>query len=341
MATQHIDHLAISVLDNFYCEVPEILVTPYLKIVQVDAISDERADTLWQQFNQQFVVQRTVVRFLRNADGHFSPENVAEMPLYALVWDYSNDLPEPIKEHYDTLFTARRWMDATLTALRILGKGTVRRYPSQNIVNGFPELEAFIQGPLIFNSGTGYIAVSADELATFPVDCVSDLASLAQIIHDLNSIPLKVATSRLDSQHSREDVFDRILDTAIALESLYVPGNVSEIKYRMGMRVAAFLGGMSPSIREEMYELVQVIYEARSDIAHGNRSNIKELEEKVLKSTKWKTADELLVAMTTLLCQSLKKVLLEVGERKFMASPGFHKALDLAGIRAEAFQLPL
>ena len=139
MATQHIDHLAISVLDNFYCEVPEILVTPYLKIVQVDAISDERADTLWQQFNQQFVVQRTVVRFLRNADGHFSPENVAEMPLYALVWDYSNDLPEPIKEHYDTLFTARRWMDATLTALRILGKGTVRRYPSQNIVNGFPE----------------------------------------------------------------------------------------------------------------------------------------------------------------------------------------------------------
>lgn len=82
---------------------------------------------------------------------------------------------------------------------------------------------------------------------------------------------LGIAIRRLADSRSRIGRFGRedcILDTAIALESMYGLSS-SEISYRLATRAGHYLGDESNE-RLRMFELVRRFYDARSAVIHGS-----------------------------------------------------------------------
>ena len=81
---------------------------------------------------------------------------------------------------------------------------------------------------------------------------------------------LRLAVRRLAALHSRDGrlrVEDRILDSAIALETMYdLPG--SEITYKLRTRAAYFLGHDARE-RKDLFRQIGNFYAARSAIVHG------------------------------------------------------------------------
>ena len=75
--------------------------------------------------------------------------------------------------------------------------------------------------------------------------------------------------SRALARHGRLALQDRILDTAIALETVYTADSRNEITYRLATRAAFFLG-VDLSERTTISEEMKRFYKVRSNLAHGN-----------------------------------------------------------------------
>ena len=81
---------------------------------------------------------------------------------------------------------------------------------------------------------------------------------------------LRLAVRRLAASHSREGrlrVEDRILDSGIALETMYDLSG-SEITYKLRTRAAYFLGHDARE-RRDLFRQIGNFYRARSAIVHG------------------------------------------------------------------------
>ena len=87
------------------------------------------------------------------------------------------------------------------------------------------------------------------------------------------------ALRRLASSVARTGRFrleDSILDLSIALETMY---NIdSEMTYKLGTRAGYFLG-YDAEDRNRIFGVVKALYDRRSDIVHGRRTNTQELEQ--------------------------------------------------------------
>ena len=98
-----------------------------------------------------------------------------------------------------------------------------------------------------------------------------------EMIHDWRKYPgdrklLGLAIRRLATSRSRAGGFgteDRILDTAIALETMYDLDG-SEITYKLETRAGYFLG-KDLKERMEIFRKVKGFYDARSAVVHGPR----------------------------------------------------------------------
>lgn len=82
--------------------------------------------------------------------------------------------------------------------------------------------------------------------------------------------------SRALSRHGRLALQDKILDTAIALETVYTADTHTEITYRLSTRAAFFLGGNSDE-RAEVSRKVREFYNVRSRLAHGSSQDNEKL----------------------------------------------------------------
>ena len=63
---------------------------------------------------------------------------------------------------------------------------------------------------------------------------------------------------------------DQIIDLAIALESLYVPGSNTEVGLRLVLNAAWHLG-TSKSERADYLKFFRLLYSARSNVVHTGR----------------------------------------------------------------------
>ncbi|MNT52886.1 hypothetical protein D3C72_1899370 [compost metagenome] len=68
---------------------------------------------------------------------------------------------------------------------------------------------------------------------------------------------------------------DILIDTWVALESLFVPEKSPEINYRVSLRIAFFLG-TTPEDRVEISKNIRYSYGYRSTIAHGGERKKKD-----------------------------------------------------------------
>ena len=88
---------------------------------------------------------------------------------------------------------------------------------------------------------------------------------------------MELACSRLGLSRLRMRAEDALLDAAIGLEALLLPGVSTELGYRFRLHYA--LLGSAPSQRVKRWEKAKVVYEIRSKVAHGAAVGRKELSE--------------------------------------------------------------
>jgi len=93
---------------------------------------------------------------------------------------------------------------------------------------------------------------------------------------------LRLALRRWDMVAERVGNEDALIDYWIAIEALFAPDSASEVRFRVSLRVSAFIG-TSPQEREGIYKDLRDSYDLRSRIVHGGVVNTQkrvQLEEK-------------------------------------------------------------
>jgi hypothetical protein len=79
--------------------------------------------------------------------------------------------------------------------------------------------------------------------------------------------PVHITLSRFNSALIRTDPFDKIIDVTISMESLIK--SVQELKFKFAL-FHAFICEADPTRRFELFEQLQILYDARSSIVHGD-----------------------------------------------------------------------
>ena len=108
--------------------------------------------------------------------------------------------------------------------------------------------------------------------ATFSEEGCSQVEGIYQALHRptvTNQRGILEAVRRYSFARDRHRPEDRMLDLMIAAEALFLDdGNTSELRYRLSLRAAFFLG-QSGREREVIFRFMKLAYDARSSIAHG------------------------------------------------------------------------
>lgn len=72
-----------------------------------------------------------------------------------------------------------------------------------------------------------------------------------------------------ESSHSRVSLVDRLIDLAIALESLFTPGDSHEYTFRISQTASQLIGSVEAE-REQIFRDIKRMYGRRSDLFHGS-----------------------------------------------------------------------
>ncbi|MEP7289383.1 MAG: hypothetical protein ABI947_26840 [Chloroflexota bacterium] len=315
MSGTNIDHLSLAVLDNFESHHDNIELTqpPYqLSIVRLETLDKRTQLLLDQHFSDGSLITRSASLSL--------PRN----PTNALLYHFVGSIPEPFRENYDLMFGPPRLFRTVVATLQIAKDGAIGCFPEHDMVSG---IEAFtrIADPFIMSNGREipYEPISTDN-PLYSLEDETEIQFVQQILKTLNGTTpaLKVALRRLNRQFGREDLADRILDAAIALEALYLYGASGELKYRLSLRVATHLGHDAAE-KQWLFKLIDIVYYVRSKIAHGELYSSEEIKEKLrkdYKNSEWASSEAILSDLVGVLRKALKSILIEVGEKQYKDS---------------------
>ena len=343
MATQ-VDYIAVSLLDNLMCDLEVIPLSPEFSIVRLDKLSDPRAKYIFGE--EAIKLSNKIVT------EPFSPNSYRMIPIeigvmnsvlrpseisnHTLYWHFVSEIPDPPHENFDQHAASKAFSNA-LTALRLLKPGFVGRYPARiigdpsvsTVPGGFvismPIEDPEYLSPYPHRVGQAYVLESTD---------IEFLKLILGAITKLTNTSLKIAVSRLNSQYTRSQEEDRLIDAVVALEAIYLSGVNDELKFRLAIRAATHLGNGDKSERARIFTLVTSAYDLRSTLVHGSLQEI--TESRVFKRGLWETPDELLKDITSLLRSSLRSILTEIGEQHFGSQ--FHKELDTNIVEGTTFQ---
>lgn len=114
-------------------------------------------------------------------------------------------------------------------------------------------------------------------------ECLETFNRLVQgwVDNSANGLRIEHVIRRLataSSRTGRSGIEDKIVDTSIALEMLYVDdGGTGEISHKFKTRVARFLG-QDKKHRADLWKQAGLVYDARSAIVHGNEKEKKKLD---------------------------------------------------------------
>jgi len=109
-----------------------------------------------------------------------------------------------------------------------------------------------------------------------------DVPTLKQLVEALElslsqQKGLRRAVQRFNASYRRGDDQDRIVDHWIALEGLFLRGEMGELTFKGAVRIAHYLG-QSPAERWGFYTDAKRSYRLRSKIVHGERVKEAEVE---------------------------------------------------------------
>ncbi len=329
MAGTAIDHLALSVLDNVSSVHDTIELMPNVTMVSLGLLSEDRARRLLEQ-------HETV------SSEYYLPGSVTAKPTHALLYQFQGTVPDPFREHYDLMFGAGHAFDNVLAAFQIVKEGVFNRYPNHETVAG---IEAFLHlaDPFIFSQQPEqpYVAITGTQ-PPYRLDDEDEIAFVRKILETIqgNSLPtLRIVLTRLNKQFTRTDFADKFIDAVIALEALYLYGTSDELRYRLGVRVAAHLG-RDAAEKQHLYDLTSLVYQIRSKLAHGELYTITETNryfKGILDKHGWVSVEEVLDELIEVLRRAVRSILVEIGEQRFKAH--FHQALDKAILTSSTFKV--
>ncbi|MBA7553549.1 hypothetical protein ES705_46142 [subsurface metagenome] len=85
----------------------------------------------------------------------------------------------------------------------------------------------------------------------------------------MNNSKSQLLINRYFQMFDRKSTQDRILDEFIILESIYTGSNKSEIRFRLSLNIASFIGENKEDFNE-INQFIKDIYSIRSAIVHGD-----------------------------------------------------------------------
>ncbi|GEM_PF-2458437 len=93
----------------------------------------------------------------------------------------------------------------------------------------------------------------------------------------LKDIRFKITSSRLYFGIERRNFMDKIIDYIIGLESAYLPGFNTELRFQLSLRCSFLLNGNDVGKAEDDYKFLKDMYKLRNDIVHGNEIGFEKL----------------------------------------------------------------
>lgn len=227
-------------LANFRCSVGEARLSEDLLLRQLT--EDERKD-LWR----------------RQDEGAVSPGD-AVRTTFALETRY------PVSKYGGvTSSAAQSRFQHCMTAMRLLKPGTVTSY-----LTVYRESTASL---FLRRSGGSWRDRPPSPGPQYELDA-SDIDGVRGLYLVLTERPpaeaVALAVDRFNQGIERGKYEDRLLDYWIALEGLFSPTDRQELKYRLRLRTAHFIGS-TPDEREEAYHRLGASYDTRSAVIHGRK----------------------------------------------------------------------
>lgn len=346
-----IEHKVMTVIDNFQCNIPEIELSKYLSIRRIDTLSELEqklfSGDMFESTNHSIESVRgeevqqafTVIRYPSIGELY---DRTLERGNHVFYWHFKEFVKEPIKEHYDFLLTPYSKIDHALSALRILKDKRIGLFPSESVLIEFPPFDHL---PNEFKRSThqshnGYILSKPNEVEPYLLDGeeIDVLKKLYTAIKGCKQPGLLTSQSRLQRQYIRAHISDRLIDAVIALEALYSGDVRMELAFRIGLRCSTLLSGDNANLREDHFDLFKLAYDLRSRLVHGSIYNSVEIK-KLVQKKGWVNEEEFMLALDNMLRQSLREILLNVGNRKLKLA--LHQPLDKAISRGENFSWSL
>jgi hypothetical protein len=105
--------------------------------------------------------------------------------------------------------------------------------------------------------------IAKDKVEELTGFCNRHIAALKSAPKDI-----QLANRRFNFTYDRDIPEDALVDLVIALESLFLEEETSELGYRMAMRVAGLLHDRGAE-RQTTFELIHKAYQTRNRIVHG------------------------------------------------------------------------
>ena len=230
-------------------------------VPMLESIPDDR-----QRFSVQHILGKTVVR----AEMEISPVFHRPEPTY--TFDSTPDA------HFRMKLRSKEISDLDLVqfyeALSLASRRSVRAEMSWAALSDY---EIFDCSPLFSLGGNGFGAVEPVVHLERPAELtVARLDTIKTLYWGLQDLPtaefnkLRIPIDRWMKSMEEQRPEDQIIDLAIALESLYVPGSNTEVGLRLALNAAWHLG-TSKSERAQYLKFFRRLYTARSNVVHMGR----------------------------------------------------------------------
>ncbi len=219
-----------------------------------------------QRFSVQHLLGRTVVR----AEMEIVP--VFHRPELSYTFDSTPDA------HFRMKLRSNEISDLDLVrfyeALSLASRRSVR---AEMAWAALPDYEIFDCSSVFSLGGNEFSALEPVVHFERPAELtVARLDTIKTLYHGLQDLPtaefdkLRIPIDRWMKSMDERRPEDQIIDLAIALESLYVPGSTTEVGLRLALNAAWHLGA-NKSDRAQHLKFFRRLYRARSSVVHTGR----------------------------------------------------------------------
>lgn len=169
-------------------------------------------------------------------------------------------------KEFPSINVADDYFKNLVTALRLLKPGRVE---SQVTRTNYPHKGQIVTSEMMIGQPGGF---PIDKSYSLSQSDVPELQSLFEAIQN-KTLPqrLVMAISRINFASERIRPEDQLIDLMIAVEALYGGDGKTDLRYKLGLRCAAYLETTLES-RREILSFMKKAYDKRSSLVHGSNS---------------------------------------------------------------------
>lgn len=239
----------------------------------VDMFSDDDItfENGWQLKQISMMLKDDLTRIVGDESLQPSWESITRHALMKVFQLEKITMKPGVKRPRGTYKKIQDEVETTITAFRLTRRGGIVRRPLDYQILGWHPFECRSMndyGPLV-ESKRKYVIAKEDSGKT------DEILGLLSYLKSRKKLRIPLRRLELATERKESAPEDRILDTMIAFESLF--GEGGEMRYRLSLRVAVFLGE-SEDERRQLKDDFSAAYQLRSDIVHGRKTSAEALE---------------------------------------------------------------